>query len=232
MATSATQTVKISQTILLDIDFASIESVRIVDVDLLILLKDGQRLIVPEGAVRALMDTDFSINFKGRVFSVASLMELQTFKAQRISEVGIASKPGLPTQPSPAAPLQPERLDLNGDSAAETVSQVPPSALAMPSGAVTPPATRPRAQPPITDTRAHTDEPRITEKARVEATPEPSTEPSRQASTEASVQARENANILDQQAQVSASPIPSAPPVSATGRQEYRRCPSRYARRG
>ena len=45
MATSPTKTVKISQTIMLDIDFAKIESVRIVDVDLLILLKDGQRLI-------------------------------------------------------------------------------------------------------------------------------------------------------------------------------------------
>ncbi|NCW41241.1 MAG: hypothetical protein EBV79_13660, partial [Betaproteobacteria bacterium] len=71
MATLPTKTVKISQTIMLDIDFSKVDSVRIVDVDLLILLKDGQRLIVPEGAVRAMMDNEFSINFKGRLFSVA-----------------------------------------------------------------------------------------------------------------------------------------------------------------
>ena len=115
MATSPTKTVKISQTIMLDIDFAKIESVRIVDVDLLILLKDGQRLIVPEGAVRAMMDNEFSINFKGRVFSVASLMELQTFQTQRVSEVGIASNPVLPEQTSEPAARDVQRLDLRGD---------------------------------------------------------------------------------------------------------------------
>ncbi|MFZ9372187.1 MAG: hypothetical protein ACO25M_09990, partial [Limnohabitans sp.] len=125
MATSPTKTVKISQTIMLDIDFSKVDSVRIVDVDLLILLKDGQRLIVPEGAVRAMMDNEFSINFKGRLFSVASLMELQTFQALRVTEVGIASKPALPETSTAPVARDVQRLDLSGDLANESRQEAP-----------------------------------------------------------------------------------------------------------
>ena len=118
-----TKTIKISQTIRLDIDFDKVESVRIVDVDLLILLKDGQRLIVPEGAVRALMDNEFSINFKGKIFSVASLMELQTFEAKRVTEVGIVTVPDLPKKVDTPGNRDVARLDLTGEKVASDAPQ-------------------------------------------------------------------------------------------------------------
>ncbi|NBO77999.1 MAG: hypothetical protein EBV28_13630, partial [Betaproteobacteria bacterium] len=72
-----------------------------------------------------MMDNEFSINFKGRLFSVAALMELQTFQALRVTEVGIASKPTLPeTSTNPTTP-DVQRLDLSGDLDNESRQQAP-----------------------------------------------------------------------------------------------------------
>ena len=68
------QVLKVTQVIKVDFKVADIQSVRMVGVDIIIELKSGERLVIPEGGVRAMMDPEFKIRFADSDVLVAALI--------------------------------------------------------------------------------------------------------------------------------------------------------------
>ena len=70
---SPNQALKVTQYVTVGVKAADVQSVRLLGVDIIIILKNGERLVIPEGGVRAMMDPDFKIRFSDRDILVATL---------------------------------------------------------------------------------------------------------------------------------------------------------------
>ena len=71
---TSNRALKVTQHVKIDVNVAEVQSVRLVGVDIVIILKSGERLVIPEGGVRAMMDPDFRIRFGDRELLVAALV--------------------------------------------------------------------------------------------------------------------------------------------------------------
>jgi hypothetical protein len=71
---ASAQLLKVTQIINVSAKAADVQSVRLVGVDIVIILKSGERLVIPEGGVRAMMDQDLMLHFSDQEVLVAALI--------------------------------------------------------------------------------------------------------------------------------------------------------------
>jgi hypothetical protein len=87
------KTIAATQVIRLPMRAAEIASVRVLDTDLIVILKSGQRVTIRDGAMRAMIDTNLRIAFADAEILAADLLkQVGTVQADALSDLSVASK--------------------------------------------------------------------------------------------------------------------------------------------
>ena len=87
------KTIAATQVIRLPMRAAEIASVRVLDTDLIVILKSGQRVTIRDGALRAMIDTNLRIAFADAEIRAADLLkQVGTVQADALSDLSVASK--------------------------------------------------------------------------------------------------------------------------------------------
>ncbi|MFN5940532.1 MAG: hypothetical protein ACK44C_09240, partial [Polaromonas sp.] len=82
-----------TQVIRLPMRAAEIASVRVLDTDLIVILKSGQRVTIRDGAMRAMIDTNLRIAFAdGEIRAADLLKQVGSVQADALSDLSVASK--------------------------------------------------------------------------------------------------------------------------------------------
>ena len=81
------------QVIRLPIGAAEIASVRVLDTDLIVILKSGKRVTIRDGAMRAMIDPNLRIAFAdGEIRAADLLKQVGSVQADALSNLSVASK--------------------------------------------------------------------------------------------------------------------------------------------
>jgi hypothetical protein len=84
---------------------AEIASVRVLDTDLIVILKSGQRVTIRDGAMRAMIDTNLRIAFAdGEIRAADLLKQVGTVQADALSDLSVASKDAAATADASKTP--------------------------------------------------------------------------------------------------------------------------------
>jgi hypothetical protein len=99
------KTIAATQVIRLPMRAAEIASVRVLDTDLIVILKSGQRVSIRDGAMRAMIDTNLRIAFAdGEIRAADLLKQVGTVQADALSDLSVASKDAAATADASKTP--------------------------------------------------------------------------------------------------------------------------------
>jgi hypothetical protein len=99
------KTIAATQVIRLPMRAAEIASVRVLDTDLIVILKSGQRVTIRDGAMRAMIDTNLRIAFAdGEIRAADLLKQVGTVQADALSDLSVASKDAAATADASKTP--------------------------------------------------------------------------------------------------------------------------------
>jgi hypothetical protein len=99
------KTIAATQVIRLPMRAAEIASVRVLDTDLIVILKSGQRVTIRDGAMRAMIDTNLRIAFADAEIRAADLLkQVGTVQADALSDLSVASKDAAATADASKTP--------------------------------------------------------------------------------------------------------------------------------
>lgn len=99
---------RVNNLVRLGVARTDVKTIQIVDTDFVVTLKSGRKVVVPDGAVKAMLDPDFSIAFAdGEVLGSSVLQSAGPLEVNTISTTSVGSAPDLtPTDKVEAAALK------------------------------------------------------------------------------------------------------------------------------